>query len=70
MLYVGYVGFRPFLSLSPMASLISKAPGDSGFTPPPLDIVTWLFQGTGNHARFRLAYHVLGWGGYWMWDPV
>ena len=32
--------------------------------------MTWLFQGTGIMLGSAWAYHVLGWGGYWMWDPV
>src|SRR5205807_3430005 len=33
-------------------------------------LVTWLFQGTGVMLGAAWAYHVLGWGGYWGWDPV
>jgi len=32
--------------------------------------VTWLFQSTGVMLGAAWAYHVLGWGGYWGWDPV
>ncbi|MGB6545091.1 MAG: cytochrome c-type biogenesis CcmF C-terminal domain-containing protein, partial [Candidatus Acidiferrales bacterium] len=33
-------------------------------------IVTWLFQSTGILLGAGWAYSVLGWGGYWGWDPV
>jgi cytochrome c-type biogenesis protein CcmF len=32
--------------------------------------VTWLFQSTGILLGAGWAYAVLGWGGYWGWDPV
>lgn len=70
MLYLGYVGFAVPFAFA-MASLISKAPGDTWIhTTRRWTIVTWLFQGTGIMLGSAWAYHVLGWGGYWMWDPV
>ncbi len=70
MLYLGYVGFAVPFAFA-MASLIAKAPGDSWIhTTRRWTIVTWLFQGTGIMLGSAWAYHVLGWGGYWMWDPV
>ena len=33
-------------------------------------MVTWLFQSIGILLGMRWAYAVLGWGGYWAWDPV
>ncbi|HXJ44990.1 MAG TPA: heme lyase CcmF/NrfE family subunit [Bryobacteraceae bacterium] len=69
-LYLGYVGFAVPFAFA-MASLIEKAPGDSWIhTTRRWTIVTWLFQGTGIGLGSAWAYHVLGWGGYWMWDPV
>jgi cytochrome c-type biogenesis protein CcmF len=32
--------------------------------------VTWLFQSCGVTLGMAWAFHVLGWGGYWGWDPV
>ncbi len=70
MLYLGYVGFVVPFAFA-MASLIVKAPGESWIhTTRRWTIVTWLFQGTGIMLGSAWAYHVLGWGGYWMWDPV
>lgn len=33
-------------------------------------ILAWLFLGIGNFLGALWAYVVLGWGGYWGWDPV
>jgi len=33
-------------------------------------LVTWLFQSTGVLLGMNWAYSILGWGGYWEWDPV
>jgi cytochrome c-type biogenesis protein CcmF len=33
-------------------------------------MVPWLFLGTGILLGAKWAYVVLGWGGYWGWDPV
>jgi cytochrome c-type biogenesis protein CcmF len=69
-LYLGYVGFAVPFAFA-MASLITKAPGDSWIhTTRRWTLVTWLFQSTGVALGSAWAYHVLGWGGYWMWDPV
>ena len=69
-LYLGYVGFTiPFAFA--MASLITKQPGESWIhTTRRWAIVTWLFQSTGILLGMGWAYTVLGWGGYWGWDPV
>src|SRR5512136_1478199 len=33
-------------------------------------MVTWLFLSCGISLGMAWAYAVLGWGGYWGWDPV
>lgn len=33
-------------------------------------LLAWTIQGCGLLAGAWWAYHVLGWGGYWGWDPV
>ncbi len=69
-LYLGYVGFTVPFAFA-MSALISKAPGESWIhTTRRWTLVTWLFQSTGVMLGSAWAYHVLGWGGYWMWDPV
>ena len=69
-LYLGYVGFTVPFAFA-MASLISKQPGEGWIhTTRRWAILTWLFQSTGVMLGMGWAYTVLGWGGYWGWDPV
>src|SRR5205085_6243652 len=70
LLYLGYVGFAVPFAFA-IASLITRQPGDSWIaTTRRWTLVTWLFQSTGIMLGAAWAYHVLGWGGYWGWDPV
>ena len=70
MLYLGYVGFTVPFAFA-MGSLITKQPGDAWIhTTRRWTLVTWLFQTTGILLGAGWAYAVLGWGGYWGWDPV
>ncbi|MEO8025843.1 MAG: heme lyase CcmF/NrfE family subunit, partial [Bryobacteraceae bacterium] len=70
MLYLGYVGFVVPFAFA-MASLITKQPGDDWIhTTRRWTIITWAFQSTGILLGAGWAYAVLGWGGYWGWDPV
>ncbi len=69
-LYLGYVGFTVPFAFA-MASLLTKQPGEAWIhTTRRWAIVTWLFQSTGILLGMGWAYTVLGWGGYWGWDPV
>jgi cytochrome c-type biogenesis protein CcmF len=70
MLYLGYVGFTVPFAFA-IGSLITRQPGDGWIhTTRRWTLVTWLFQSTGVMLGAAWAYHVLGWGGYWGWDPV
>jgi len=70
MLYLGYVGFAVPFAFA-IASLITRQPGEGWIhTTRRWTLVTWLFQSTGIMLGAAWAYHVLGWGGYWGWDPV
>jgi cytochrome c-type biogenesis protein CcmF len=70
MLYLGYVGFSVPFAFA-IASLIDKQPGDRWIhTTRIWTMVTWLFQSCGVMLGMLWAYEVLGWGGYWAWDPV
>src|SRR5579885_1451339 len=69
-LYLGYVGFTVPFAFA-MASLITKQPGEAWiYTTRRWAILTWLFQSTGILLGMGWAYTVLGWSGYWGWDPV
>lgn len=69
-LYLGFIGFViPFAFA--MASLIARQPGDAWIRATrPWMLLTWLFLGAGLMLGAKWAYVVLGWGGYWGWDPV
>jgi len=70
MLYLGYVGFSVPFAFA-IGSLITRQQGDGWIhTTRRWTLVTWLFQSTGVMLGMAWAYHVLGWGGYWGWDPV
>ena len=49
-----------------------KAPLDAGFLAPMRrwTLIAWAFLGAGIFIGGYWAYKVLGWGGYWGWDPV
>lgn len=70
MLYLGYVGFIVPFAFA-MAALITRQLGDTWIkTTRRWTMVAWFFQGVGILLGAAWAYHVLGWGGYWGWDPV
>ncbi len=70
MLYLGYVGFVVPYAFA-MAALITKQLGDNWIrTTRRWTMVPWMFLGVGILLGGHWAYEVLGWGGYWAWDPV
>jgi cytochrome c-type biogenesis protein CcmF len=69
-LYLGYVGFIVPFAFA-MGSLITRRPGEDWINVTRRwTLVTWLAQSTGVLLGAGWAYAVLGWGGYWGWDPV
>jgi cytochrome c-type biogenesis protein CcmF len=70
MLYLGYVGTTiPFAFA--LGALIMRYPGDKWIhTTRRWTMVTWGFLTIGIFLGAHWAYAVLGWGGYWGWDPV
>src|SRR5246127_805398 len=70
MLYLGYVGTTiPFAFA--LGALIMKYPGDKWIhIPRRWTMVTWGLLTCGIFLGAHWAYAVLGWGGYWGWDPV
>ncbi len=70
MLYLGFIGFVVPFAFA-MASLITRQPGEEWIhTTRRWTLVTWMFQTTGVLLGANWAYSILGWGGYWEWDPV
>src|ERR1700683_3422967 len=70
MLYLGYVGFTVPFAFA-VAGLIIKYPGEKWIhITRRWTMVTWGFLTCGVFLGAQWAYAVLGWGGYWGWDPV
>ena len=70
MLYLGYVGFTvPFCFA--LGALMMRYPGEKWIRVTRVwTMVTWGFLTVGIFLGMHWAYAVLGWGGYWGWDPV
>jgi cytochrome c-type biogenesis protein CcmF len=70
MLYLGYVGFTVPFAFA-LGALIMKYPGEKWIhITRRWTMVTWGFLTCGIFLGSHWAYSVLGWGGYWGWDPV
>src|ERR1700694_4124722 len=70
MLYLGYVGFTVPFAFA-LGALIMKYPGEKWIhITRRWTMVTWCFLTVGVFLGAHWAYAVLGWGGYWGWDPV
>src|SRR5438270_5924604 len=70
MLYLGYVGMSVPFAFG-LAALIMKYPGEKWIhITRRWTMVAWLFLTCGIILGAHWAYAVLGWGGYWGWDPV
>ncbi|WP_322800751.1 heme lyase CcmF/NrfE family subunit [Thermoflexus sp.] len=70
LLYLGFVGFTvPYAIV--MAALMAGRRDESWLRLlRRWTLVAWLFLSLGLLVGARWAYDVLGWGGYWGWDPV
>lgn len=68
-LFVGYVGLAiPFAFA--LSALITDAVDVWHKYVRKWLLLSWIFLGFGLILGARWAYDVLGWGGYWGWDPV
>jgi cytochrome c-type biogenesis protein CcmF len=69
-LYSGYTGFTiPFAFA--LAALLARYPGEKWIhLTRKWTMIAWCFQSAGILLGAHWAYAVLGWGGYWGWDPV
>ncbi|MDA2913061.1 heme lyase CcmF/NrfE family subunit [Acidobacteriia bacterium AH_259_A11_L15] len=70
MLYLGFVGFTVPFAFA-LSALATRARGEKWIhITRRWTMVTWGFLTIGVLLGGRWAYAVLGWGGYWGWDPV
>jgi len=69
-LYLGFTGFTVPFAFA-MAALAAGRVGDTWLVlTRRWTIVAWYFLSLGLLIGGWWSYHVLGWGGYWAWDPV
>ncbi len=70
MLYLGYVGFTVPFAFA-IAALATGRLGEGWLTATRRwTLIAWGFLTVGIVLGSWWAYEVLGWGGYWGWDPV
>jgi cytochrome c-type biogenesis protein CcmF len=70
MLYMGYVGFSVAFAFAIAALLGGKLDATWARWSRPWTTVAWVFMTIGIALGSEWAYYVLGWGGWWFWDPV
>jgi cytochrome c-type biogenesis protein CcmF len=70
LLYLGLVGFSvPFAFV--LGALMLRSPAEKWIPATRRwALVSWIFLTCGIILGMHWAYAVLGWGGYWGWDPV
>ncbi|GEM48845.1 heme lyase CcmF/NrfE family subunit [Deinococcus cellulosilyticus] len=70
LLYLGFVGLSvPFAYA--VAALITRKLGESWITQTRTWLLSaWMFLSAAIVAGGWWSYEILGWGGYWAWDPV
>ena len=70
LLYTGFVGLTVPYAFA-MAALIRGKLDEAWIVATRRwTIIAWFFLTAGNLVGAWWSYHVLGWGGYWAWDPV
>lgn len=69
-LYMGYVGFSVSFSFAMAALLCGCFDRSWAMRMRPWTLAAWCFLTWGIVSGSWWAYRVLGWGGWWFWDPV
>lgn len=70
MLYMGYVGFSVAFAFAIAALLGGRLDQQWARWSRPWTLIAWVFLTLGIGLGSWWAYHELGWGGWWFWDPV
>ncbi|HEX2386639.1 MAG TPA: heme lyase CcmF/NrfE family subunit, partial [Candidatus Binatia bacterium] len=70
LLYTGFVGLTVPYAFAMAALIVGKINEEWIVTTRRWTITAWFFLTMGNLVGAWWSYHVLGWGGYWAWDPV
>lgn len=69
-LYMGYVGFSVAFAFAIAALISGRLDAAWARWSRPWTLAAWIFLTLGIAMGSRWAYYVLGWGGWWFWDPV
>jgi cytochrome c-type biogenesis protein CcmF len=69
-LYLGYVGFAVPFAFAVAAMWAGRLPGEWLAWLRPWVLLAWAALTVGIVLGSHWAYRVLGWGGWWFWDPV
>ncbi|HTI03141.1 MAG TPA: heme lyase CcmF/NrfE family subunit [Acidisoma sp.] len=69
-LYCGYVGFSVAFAFAVASLLEGTVDAAWGRWVRPWTLAAWCFLTAGIALGSWWSYYVLGWGGYWFWDPV
>ena len=69
-LYTGYVGFAVPFAFAVAALIEGRVDAAWGRWVRPWALAAWCFLTCGIALGSWWSYYVLGWGGYWFWDPV
>ncbi len=70
LLYMGYVGFSVSFAFAIAALLSGRFDKQWANQMRPWTLAAWCFLTWGIVSGSWWAYRVLGWGGWWFWDPV
>jgi cytochrome c-type biogenesis protein CcmF len=70
LLYMGYVGFSVAFAFGIAALLSGELNAAWARWSRPWTLAAWSFLTLGILLGSAWAYYVLGWGGWWFWDPV
>ncbi len=69
-LYMGYVGFSVAFAFAVAALIEGKVDAAWARWVRPWVLLAWSFLTLGITLGSFWAYYILGWGGWWFWDPV
>ncbi|MDF7680386.1 heme lyase CcmF/NrfE family subunit [Enterobacteriaceae bacterium ESL0689] len=70
LLYMGYVGFSVAFAFAIASLMAGRLDSAWARWSRPWTQAAWLFLTLGIVLGSGWAYYVLGWGGWWFWDPV
>ena len=70
LLYLGYVGFSVTFAFAIAALLEGRVDAAWARWVRPWTLAAWCFLALGITLGSWWSYYILGWGGFWFWDPV